>query len=62
LHAQVAARLQDKLKERGGKKGEQKGVDFDEEDIKAFEELKKWLCPIFNPTMCKPRYTFCVTS
>eukprot|EP00667_Euglena_gracilis_P000113 EG_transcript_113 len=46
MYAEVAARLQDKLKvpREVGKKGSRKPVEFDGEDLKAFEELKKRLC------------------
>jgi hypothetical protein len=46
MYAEVAARLQDKLKvpREVGKKGSKQRVEFDEEDLKAFEELKKRLC------------------
>ena len=46
MYAEVAARLQDKLKvpRDVGKKGSKKRIEFDEDDVKAFEELKKRLC------------------
>ena len=45
MYAQVAARLQDKLKvpRDVGKKGSRQKVHFDEEDLKAFNELKRRL-------------------
>ena len=46
MYAQVAARLQDKLKvpRELGKKGSKQRVEFDAEDLEAFEELKRRLC------------------
>jgi len=46
MYAQIAARLQDKLKvpREVEKKGSKCKVEFDSEDLLAFEELKKRLC------------------
>ena len=46
MYAEVAARLQDKLKvpREIGKKGSKQKVEFDQLDLKAFEELKRRLC------------------
>ena len=46
MYAEIASRLQDKLKvpRDVGKKGSKVKVTFDKEDLKAFEELKKRLC------------------
>ena len=46
MYAQIAARLQDKLKvpREVGKKGSKVKITFDKEDLAAFEELKKRLC------------------
>jgi len=46
MYAQIASRLQDKLKvpRDVGKKGSKVKIFFDKEDIEAFEELKKRLC------------------
>ena len=45
MYAQVAARLQDKLKVPRdiGKKGSKKKIEFDQADLEAFEELKRRL-------------------
>ena len=45
-YAEVAARLQDKLKipREEGKKGSKKKVEFDKEDLQVFEEMKRRLC------------------
>ena len=45
-YAEIAARLQDKLKvpREVGKKGSRVKVEFSPEDVQAFEELKKRLC------------------
>jgi hypothetical protein len=46
MYAEIAARLQDKLKvpRELGKKGSKQKVEFDAQDLEAFEELKRRLC------------------
>jgi hypothetical protein len=46
MYAEIAARLQDKLKvpRELGKKGSKQRVEFDAQDLEAFEELKHRLC------------------
>ena len=60
MYAEVTARLQEKLKvpREVGKKGSTQRVYFDEEDKKAFGEVKKRLCS----ALVLQRVSLCVKS
>jgi hypothetical protein len=60
MYAQIASRLQDKLKvpRDVGKKGSKVKITFDKEDLEAFEELKKRLCSGLNLQRVNPDKPF----
>ena len=60
MYADLAARLQDKLKvpRELGKKGSKQRVEFDAEDMEVFEELKRRLCLALNLQRVNPDKPF----
>ena len=63
-YAELASKLQDNLKvpRSIGKKGSMTKVEFDEEDLRIFEELKKKFVFRIGVTKSEPRQTFCFTG